>query len=136
MARDFRVEFEHDVFRQVCVANANWNRYYLRYMTSPRGLTGGGDDIRSTRPTFGCDGKRLAVAVFKSVSTEDAEAATYTAAFGFAPVAGASFLGNALSGYSKAVEIRYDFPRNARGAWCGDTGKPLHPGQRLHGYLP
>ncbi|MBA3745204.1 hypothetical protein [Sporichthya sp.] len=136
IARDFRVEVEHDVSRQVCVANANWNRYYVRYLTSPRGLSGGGDDIRSRRPGFGCDDDlRRADAVLDGVKTENAKAAVYTAAFGFAPVAGASFSGNAQSGYSEAVEVAYAFPRTVRGAWCGHTGKPLHPGQRLHGYV-
>lgn len=135
VARDFRVEFEHDVVRRVCVANANWNRYSVQYWTSPRGLTGGGDDIRSRRPVFGCDDDlRRTTAVFKRASTENARAATYTAAFGFAPVAGAKFSGNALSGYSKAVQVVYVFARPGRGEWCGSTGRPLYPGQRLHGY--
>ncbi|MGQ0624692.1 MAG: hypothetical protein ACT4PP_08630 [Sporichthyaceae bacterium] len=134
IARDYRVEFEHDVLRRVCFANANLNRYRVQYLTSPGGLTGGGDDIPSRYPIFGCDDKRVARAVYKSVSTENASASTYQAAFGFAPLAGASFVGSALSGYSDAVKIKYSFSERERGQWCGHTGKPLHPGQRLHGY--
>lgn len=134
IAREFRVQVEHDVTRRVCVANANWNRYSVQYLTSPRGLTGGGDDIRSARPVFGCEDKhRRAPAVLGAVKTERAKAATYSAAFSFAPVKGVGFSGNALSGYSKAVEIAYAFSRIG-GAWCGHTGMPLHDGQRLHGY--
>lgn len=136
IARDYRMEFEHDVLRQVCAVDPNWTRYSVHYLTSPRGLTGGGDDIRSPRPFFGCDEsdeERWAHAVFDAVRTENAKAETYTGAFGFAPVAGARFSGNALSGYTEAVEIIYKFDRPGHGEWCGDTGKPLYPGQRLHG---
>lgn len=133
VAREFRMEVNHEVLRRVCLGN-DYDDYRVQYVTTPTGLTGGGDDVKSRYDAFSCKEKNVAKAVFDEVATENQKAATYTRAFGIKPLGEAKFSGNALSGYSESVRIAYTFGKAKRGAWCGHSGTPSESGQRLHGF--
>lgn len=135
VAREFRVQYLHNVLRRACLVNYD-NHYKLQYMTSPDRTTKGGDDVASRYPNWSCrpDDDKSAPGHLKSVTTEDEEASTYEAAFGLAPFGGATLFGRALSGYSQAVTLKFVFRNPERGWWCGHTSDPGADGQRLQGY--
>ncbi len=61
---------------------------------------------------------------------------TYERGFGFSPVPGGSFTGAATSGYSETVKVEYVFAKSKvkDNFWCGLTGYPVSPGQRVQAF--
>lgn|GEM_PF-2114455 len=130
---EYQLEFLHAVFRRACSRDYQGNED-VSYFTEPLGSTGGGNPPTPGRyPLWKCGKAASARAGYTKVSTTNKEAATYSAAFNFAPIQGGSFSGSALSGYSDAVVITYHFDDPKTGWWCGDTGYPLAPHQRVQG---
>jgi hypothetical protein len=142
---DYLVLTQHAVLRRACATDFRGGKQVL-HVTSP--VTSKGKDVdgtdfrRSGYPEFFCDTKvtRRTRPTFGSqrLGTKQERAASYIGAFEFEPLPGSSFTGNALSGYSDAIEVAFSFPDTAplrKRYWCGHTGAPRTPGQRLQAVL-
>ncbi|MGQ0845277.1 MAG: hypothetical protein ACT4QF_14210 [Sporichthyaceae bacterium] len=136
---DYRVLTEHVVLRRSCATDFRGGEAVL-HITSPVGATTGGvDPVESAEKAFSCtpgDG-RTVPARARRVKASTERAATVEAGFSFSPIEGSGFTGRALSGYSKKVVVAFTFPgiERARRFWCGHTGPPGAPGQRVQGLV-
>lgn len=132
---EYQVESLHLVMRRSCARDFQGNEDVL-VVTSPAGGTGGGQPVPSQLPAWRCGqgSSRTVVADFEEIGTDEDEAKTYESGFSFAPTGGSSFTGRSLSGYSKSVGVTFHFGEDRKGFWCGDSGFPLSPGQRVQGF--
>ncbi|MGQ0625365.1 MAG: hypothetical protein ACT4PP_12050 [Sporichthyaceae bacterium] len=135
LAMEYRMQYLHQTARRVCRGDS-FDDYRVHYMTNPVRGTRGGKDTPSRYPVWDCTpgDDNTVQADFRSMRTQTVRAATYESAFALAPLAGSLLLGNAQSGYSKEVEIKFTFDHPEDGWWCGHTGDPGDVGQRLQAF--
>ncbi|MGQ0464781.1 MAG: hypothetical protein ACT4QG_05615 [Sporichthyaceae bacterium] len=142
---EYKVLTKHSVTRRACATDFQGGKQVL-FLTSPSSAKGedvDGTDITPSRfPLFDCDKKKTKRTrpVFGSrrFGTTMDRAATYGGAFNFEPVEGSGFIGNALSGYSEAIEVAFSFPESSNPKarfWCGNSGPPRSGGQRVQGVV-
>jgi hypothetical protein len=135
LARDYLVQVEHDTLERTCFGN-RYGEWRHQYVTSPSRIIGGFDNLPSRFPVWSCtpdDGKTVPGHADK-VWTTTSKAATYDKSFTFFPFDGASFTGRSLSGYSENMQVTFYFKHRDKGQWCGHTGYPREPGQRVQGF--
>lgn len=136
--RDFRVRWLHTILKRECARDFQ-GAYDTTIVTSPDRVTGGGKAYRSDQPMWTCPrynpkGGNTEIAGYDWASTDDHHAKTVSGAFGFEPVKGASFVGNAQSGYSENVKVTFRFSEDKTGYFCGDTSFPADDNQRVQAF--
>ncbi|MBA3743762.1 hypothetical protein [Sporichthya sp.] len=135
LARDYLVQVEHDTLERKCFGN-KYGEYRHQYVTSPSRIVGGFDNVPSRFPLWNCTlgDDRTALAHASKVWTTTSKAVMYEKAFTFFPFDGAAFTGRAASDYSEHMQITFFFADKDKGQWCGSTGLPRTPGQRVQGF--
>jgi hypothetical protein len=133
-SRLYEAMVEHVVMYRECTGN-RYGEYRPQHVTSPVWLTNDfrniADEVHAPVP---CQPKNIHEETgVADIATDKAKAYTYQHAFGFAPIRGSSFSGNALSGYSDQVKIQFVFA-SRNGMWCGHSGEPTKAGQMVQGF--
>jgi hypothetical protein len=135
--REYQVNVKHGIFRARCARSYPYRGELpdIWYVTSPERLTGGVQPIASRLPLWTCrPNDRLSKRGFADeVGTDTAEAYTYTAGFELTSKWG-TLTGHSLSGYDQHTGVHFRFDDKRRGYWCGDSGDPLAPHQRVQGF--
>ncbi|MBA3741847.1 hypothetical protein [Sporichthya sp.] len=132
---EYQVEMAHAVIASECNGNKIGQYRYRQFTTDPLGTTGASKPpIPSTLPLWTC-AKSKQVGGLRTATVSD-RAYTYERGFGFSPVPGGSFTGAATSGYSETVKVEYVFAKSKvkDNFWCGLTGFPVSPGQRVQAF--
>lgn len=143
--QEYQVRMSHTVWRRSCARDFQGNEDVL-FVTSPTGAPEGdgqgtGFPKRSHYLPWTCtptDPRTEPVEGSSRIATVNERAAAYQGAFTFEPIPGSGFTGNALSGYSRAVKVIFTFDRKTdvrSRFWCGRSGKPRSPGQRVQGFV-
>lgn len=133
---EYQVRMKHAVIASECLGNKVGQYRYRQFMTDPLGTSGGFRPITSRLPVWTCARANTELADGDSASTVSDRAYTYEKGFGFSPVPGGSYTGSATSGYSETVKVQYDYAKikGKKGYWCGRTGDPASPGQRVQAF--